>query len=395
MRRTKLILFTGSLEMGGIERNIFHLCSTLDRRRYEIEVWCNYAGQALQKNIERLGVVCRAFKEPSLGRHALVRLLRYNLPYQWRLWKSLRDSRPDILHVLGFPATYYGVLLGRLAGVRRIVFSVQDWDVWKEKSRVYRWLDSICSRLSSLVIADGKGAARLAVQNQGIQPRKVVVIYGGVDPEELAATKGRSETLKEFVLDPSRPVAAVIARLDVRKKGQHHFIRAISLVAAKAPQMQFLIVGGGPDEEYLRSLAEALAPEQRPRFAGFREDLGNVLEAVDIVVIPSLWESVPRILVEAMHCGKAVVATRVGDVEEVLDESCGILVRPASPRELAEALIALGNNPELRRNVGIAARQKIEAARLTTAECARQHDELYRGLLRGAFPPAESRLDSA
>jgi glycosyltransferase involved in cell wall biosynthesis len=293
----------------------------------------------------------------------------------------LARRRPEVLHIFGFPMAYYGVLLGRLAGVRRIIFTVQDWDVWK-RSRAYRWLDGVCSRLASLVIADGVGAKQLAVRAQGMPPKKFQVIYDGVNVGELAPSRSREEELRELGFDPCRPVAAVIARLDIRKKGQDIFLRAIPSVAREAPELQFLLVGGGPDEEALRRLARELPPEHLPRFAGFRTDLADLLHAVDIVVIPSLWESVPKILLEAMWCARAVVATRVGDIGEILDADCGILVRPGSPEEIAQALIRLARNPELRHALGSAAHRRVEAMGLTLEKSVCRYDETYHALLR-------------
>lgn len=379
VKRITLIFLTGSLEIGGTERNILHLVSALDRSRYDVEVWCNYGGQPLQAEIERRGIRCVALKEPSVGKHPLIRLLFHNLPYQCRLWWMLRRARPDVLHIFGFPMAYYGVLLGRLAGVRNIIFTVQDWDVWK-KSVVYRWLDRLCSRLAALVVADGEGARRLAIQSQGMPANKVIVVYDGVNVQELLPTKSREEVLREIGMDPLRPVAAVIARLDARKKGQDVFLKAIPAITDAVPDMQFLLVGGGPDEAELRELARGLSPEHRPFFAGFRPDPANVLNATDVLVIPSRWESVPKILLEAMWRRKAVVATRVGDIEEILDSSCGVLVPPDSPGEIADALIELGRNAALREQLATAAHGKIERMGLTLARSVERYDQIYRSL---------------
>jgi len=382
VKRIKLIFLTGSLEIGGTERNILHLASSLDRSQYDIEVWCNYEGQPLQKEIERLRIPCKALKAPSAGRRWFVRLFCHNLPYQWRLWRMLRQARPDVVHIFGFPMAYYGVLLGRLAGARRMLFTVQDWDVWK-KSAVYRWLDRVCSRLATVIIADGVGARSLAVRSQGMPARKVRVIYDGVNVQELTAAMPREGVLREIGLDPSRPVAAVIARLDMRKKGQDVLLEAIPAVASAVPHLQFLLVGGGPDEEELRRRAAQLPLRQRPKFAGFRTDLANVLNAIDILVIPSRWESVPKILLEGMWLRKAVVATRVGDIEEILDASCGALVAADSVQDIAHALIQLGKDGERRQRLGEAAHERIERMGLTLDRSIRQYDRLYHELARG------------
>jgi len=382
VKRIRLLFLTGSLNLGGTERNLLHLASALDRRRYEPAVWCIYRGHALQAEIERRGVPVRTFRDPSLGAPPARRFVE-NVRFQWRLWRALLRHRPDVLHIFGFPTAYYGVLLGRLAGVRRILFAVQDWDVWKGRSRLYRWLDSICSRLASRVIADGAGARRLAVQRQAMPPAKVTVIYDGVNAAEMTPSRPREGVLRDLGLDPARPVAGVVARLDVRKKGQDVFIAAIPAVCARCPQAQFLIVGDGPDGDGLRARARRLPPGQRPVFAGTRRDLADILAALDAVVIPSRWESVPKVLLEAMYLGRAVVAARVGDIGEILDETCGRLVPPDAPRALADAVVRLLLDEGLRLRLGRAARARIEARGLTLDRSAKRYDRMYRRLAAG------------
>ena len=381
MRRVRLVLLTGSLNIGGTERNVLHLASTLDPRRYDVEVWCIYRGHALEEALRRRGIRCRTFKDPSTGCGPLRRLLMHNVPFQWRLWRALRRHRPDVLHVFGFPAAYYGVLLGKLAGVRNVLFAVQDWDVWKGRSRIYRRLDGLCGRLATRIIADGAGASRVAVRRQGMPASRLKVIYDGVNIDELEPQRSREDVLAELGLDAARPVVAVIARLDVRKKGQDHFIAAIPAIAERTPEAQLLIVGGGPDEALVAELVRSI-PEPRPVLAGFREDLADILNAIDILVIPSLWESVPKILLEAMWCGAAVVATRVGDIEEVLDASCGVLIPPADPAAIAEAVSRLVVQPEERRALARKARERIESRGLTLRSSIRRYDTMYAELAR-------------
>ena len=379
MKRIRIVLLTGSLNIGGTERNVLHLACALDRRRYAVKVWCIYGGHPLQRELERRGIPCRTFKTPSSGGR-LSRILRSNLPFQWRLGRALRRARPDILHAFGFPTAYYAVLLGRLAGVRRVVFAVQDWDVWKGRSRVYRWLDALCSRLAAAVIADGAGARRLAVEKQGMPPNTVRVIYDGVNTEELRPLRPREAVRAELGLDAARPVAAVIARLDAKKKGQDLFIAAVPHALRLAPDLQFLLVGGGPDEALLREQAAGLPEGRRPVFAGFRADLADILNATDILVIPSRWESVPKVLLEAMWLRRAIVAARVGDIAEVLDPACGELVAPDAPRDLGEAVGRLARDAALRQRLGKEAHRRLVERGLTLGASVARYDRLYQAL---------------
>jgi len=379
MKRTRVRLFVGSLEIGGTERNVLHLSRRLCRDGFDVEVWCNYAGQPLEAMLRDAGVPCFSLKEPSLGRHPLVRLFRYNLPYQRRLFELLSRNRDAVIHVFGFPMTYYVVLLGALAGARKMVFTIQDWDVWK-KSAIYRCLDRLCSRAAARIIADGAGAAQLAVEEQGIDKNKVRVIYDGVDTAELRPTRPREATRASLGLKAGRVAVVVIARFDVRKKGQDVFLAAARRAIRDAPKAQFVLVGDGPDSGRIERIAADLPAAARPIFAGFRTDLADALEAADVLVIPSRWESVPKILLEAMWMKRPVIATRVGDVEEVFDERAGRLVPSDDPKRLAKAIVELVRDAHLRSRLGEAGRAMILEKRLTLDDSIRRVRREYETL---------------
>ena len=377
MNPVRVIFLTGSLRLGGTERNILHLATHLDRERFQVEVWSDYEGEPLQAELRKRNILCRSLKgAPSLGEPPLKRIFAHNLPYQRRLIDGLRAERDAVIHAFGFPMAYYAVLLGRLAGCRKIIFAVQDWDVWK-RSGIYGLLDRVCSRLAWRVVADGEGARRMAINRQGMASDRLVTIYDGVNAEELRAERPVEETKNDLGLSPERPTAGVIGRLDLVKKGQDVFLQALPQILAKAPDARFLIVGDGPDREEVARLARRLPAGSRPVLAGSRTDLADMLLALDVLVIPSRWESVPKILLEGMWLRRAVVATRVGDIPEILDETCGILVEPDDPAALAGAVARLLTEPLLRENLGGKAHARIVERGLTLDASVRAYERLY------------------
>lgn len=377
MNPKHILFLTGSLNLGGTERNILHLATRLDKEQFAVEVWSDYEGEPLQTELRKMGITCGSLKgAPSLGKGLLTRLFKHNLPYQWRLFKRLRKHRHGVAHAFGFPMAYYAVLLGRLAGCRRIVFAVQDWDVWK-RARVYRLLDWLCSRLAWRVVADGEGARLLAISRQRMSAQKVMTIYDGVNTAELQPQKSVAETRLTLGLQGTGPVVGMIARLDTAKKGQDVFLAAAEPIMRAHPEAQLLLVGGGPDQKKVERLVAGLPESARPALAGFRNDLGDVLRALDVLVIASRWESVPKILLEAMYLGKPVVATRVGDIEEIMDETCGVLIHADNAGALAQAVCALLAEPERRKALGETARKRIDERALTLNASVKQYEQLY------------------
>jgi glycosyltransferase involved in cell wall biosynthesis len=256
---------------------------------------------------------------------------------------------------------------------------VQDWDVWK-RSGVYGLLDRVCSRLAARVTADGEGARRLAIQRQGMARDKLVTIYDGVNTAELESARSVADIRRELRLDPNRLTIGMIARLDLAKKAQDVFIAAARIVREKAPQMQFLIVGDGPDRAAVERMVSEFPTDARPVMAGYRTDLADMLRVMDVLVVPSRWESVPKILLEGMWLERPVVATRVGDIHEVLDDDCGTLVPSDAPEKLAEAILSIVQDSDLRARLGRAAHERIVQRRLTLADSIRAYERLYDGL---------------
>jgi glycosyltransferase involved in cell wall biosynthesis len=147
------------------------------------------------------------------------------------------------------------------------------------------------------------------------------------------------------------PVAGVIARL-TEQKGHTYLFEALASTPELA-NVQLLVVGDGNLRSGLRAQVEALGLAARVHFLGARRDLGNLLAAMDVFVLPSLWEGLPLSLVLAMGGQVPVVATRVAGVPEVVDDGrTGLLVAPADSRALGGALARLFADPELRRTFG-------------------------------------------
>jgi len=379
VKRTEVIFLTGSLRLGGTERNILHLATALDRSRFDVEVWSDYEGEPIQQELRGRGIPCRSLKgAPSLGQPLWSRALRRNLPYQWHLRQMLSHRRRAVIHAFGFPMIYYAVILGRLAGCRRIVYAVQDWDVWK-RSGLYSGLDRLCSRLAAHAVADGEGARRLAVRRQGMASERISTIYDGVNAEELHPARTVSETRRSLGLAPDRVTVGVIARLDIRKKGQDVFLRAIERLGPGAGA-QFVLIGDGPDRARIEALAARLPAAIRPTLAGSRTDLADVLNALDVLAIPSRWESVPKVLLEGMWLRRAVIASRTGDIPEILDSGCGLLTPPGNAAALAQGIEALIANAVLRERLGEAARERIESRGLTLAGSIGRYAALYEAL---------------
>ena len=191
----------------------------------------------------------------------------------------------------------------------------------------------------------------------------------------------RGSLRAELGIPPETPVVAIVARL-VPIKAHEVFLRAARLVCAVLPSTQFLVVGDGERREALERLTAELGLGASVRFLGWRRDLERIYADAWVVALSSRNEGSPVSLIEAMAAERPVVATRVGGVPDLVDDGVtGCLVPPDDPGALAEALVALLQDPERRQVLGKAARERVIPA-FAAGRLVADVDALYRELLR-------------
>jgi glycosyltransferase involved in cell wall biosynthesis len=354
--RISLLLVCGSFNLGGSERNVLSIATGLDPARFRVSVLGFSGDGPLRAQLEACGipvaVVGWSFDPRRL----------------WADYGRLRDRitevAPDVMHLFNYPTIYFGVAAGVEAGVPVRVVAIQAYDTWKGWTE---WImDRLIRRAVTLYLADGEGTRRFAVTQQGLSPRRVKLLYDGPDFERLTPPAPRAILRQRLGVAPERPVVGMVGRLHDAHKGQSVFLASIARIPADNP-VQFVLVGGGADESMLRRRADELALGDRVVFAGPRLDLAEVLHALDVLAIPSLqYESVPKILLEGMAVGCPIVASRVGDIPEFLqDGSTGLLVEPGDAVSLAAAIQHLLACPDKARVLGKNAQTSLLSKGLT------------------------------
>jgi L-malate glycosyltransferase len=179
---------------------------------------------------------------------------------------------------------------------------------------------------------------------------------------------------------PDELIIGCCCRLLDKHKRVSDLIKAFARAHDRFPKAKLLLVGEGPDEAMLRSLASQLGVAEHVCFAGYQADTRPFYEVMDIFALASAYEGLPLALLEAMFARLPVVATRVGGIPTALKaDETGYLVEPKAPSELADKLIALVSDAPLRRSMGqaglVRARAEFSADRYVG-----QFDELYQRL---------------
>jgi len=234
-------------------------------------------------------------------------------------------------------------------------------------------------------------ARQAEIERARVSPDKVVTIYNGVQTNEFAALAARAAARgrRAFGIPAGAPLVGAVGRLH-RQKGFTDLITALAQVREHLPAVRLLLVGDGELRGDLEAHAQALGLSEVVTFAGLRTDIPEILAELDLFALPSLWEGLPNVVLEAMAAGLPVVATAVGGTPEVVvDGVSGLLVPPHDPAALAEALVFLLRDPGMRRKIGQAGRKRVGQC-FSVGQMVRKTEDLYETLLNGdALRPAD------
>ena len=246
------------------------------------------------------------------------------------LARRLRELRPYAVFAHHIGPLIYGGIAARLARVPLLYYV--EHDVWHYGNRRHRLLAMGCFRvLQPRVVAVSEHVrAALAKMMPGMQ---ITVIPPGIATDRYTPDN-KNDARNLLGLDPAWQIVGTVGRL-VPVKAQDILLRAISRLPER---VHCVIAGDGPELENLRSLADELGIALRTHFLGHRNDLWRVYPAFDVFCLPSEAEGLPRTVLEAQACGVPVVATNVGGVSEAICTKVGVLVPPANPIALAQAL---------------------------------------------------------
>jgi glycosyltransferase involved in cell wall biosynthesis len=242
------------------------------------------------------------------------------------------------------------------------------------------------------VIACYEGQARdVAATVHHVRPAcRLIAVPNGIDTRLYRPAPVNWNTHQELRRGASHVVLIIGHLSDV--KGYPTFLHAAARIASQLPGCLFLALGGettgpGPLERYER-LAGELGLRDRVRFLGFRSDVADVMRAADVVVLPSLSEGLPLVILEAMSCGKPVVATPVGGIPEALvDGETGLLVPPNDSEELAKAVVRVLGDRELAQRMAANGRQRAEM-HFSVKRMVNDVQALYHDLLVGSVHDA-------
>jgi len=268
-----------------------------------------------------------------------------------KLGRLFRRFRPDVVVTHMTKAGLLGRLAARAIGVPVIVHTYhgQGFQVFREhwKERFVLNVERCLARLSTGSIVVSEVQLQKFIQWRIGRPGSLRVIRYGLDLEPYLDSTTPRTLRQDLGLPVGAQLVGVIGRL-VAIKGQDIFIEAAASLVDRYPAAFFLLVGDGEYRSAYESLAAKLGIDKRVKFLGWRRDIPFVLANLDVAVLPTVldFEGTPLAVIEALAAGRAVVATSVGSVPEVVrNGETGLLVSPSDPGGLANAIAALLDDP--------------------------------------------------
>lgn len=365
----RLVYVIDSLRTGGTERHLVRLVRGLVLSGWQVSVYCLTRSGRFVEELEEMGVKVEGpASRPSKSLPGVLFAIRH-------LHEYLRRERPAVVHCYLPTSGLIGAVAGRLAGVPVVVTTRRSVHHFRgRRLLIYRLAAAITDRLSNAIVAVCEAAREQAIRER--TPRqKIVTVYNGVP-----LARGGHVRQNRFT---GSPVVGAIGSLHP-DKGHIFLIEAIPLVLEKLPHARFVLIGDGPERARLEGRVQDLGLGSRVDFLGERWDTTDLFVEFDIFVLPSVVEGMPNAILEAAVAGIPVVATRVGGVPEVIQDTLtGLLVEPGSSASLASALVRAGRDETLRDRWSRNA-QKLVATQFGEQEESSRTQELYVSLLAGA-----------
>ncbi len=337
----RLLYLVGQLGLGGLERQLFYLIESMDRRRYKpvVAVWGNSANNHYGPLIRALDVPVIALgSQPT--RLAKLQALR----------SLVSDLRPEVIHSYSFYTNIAAWWAARITGAIPIG-SVRN-NFIRDRRETGKVFGKLCGRWPTAQIFNSATAEENARKlRTPFRPRRIYVVKNGVDLDHFSPRR-----------HPEQGYLLAVGSLYPRKRWDR-LVRAVALVAAQGQHPEVVHAGSGPLREELVSLARKLGVERLFKFLGARHDIRELLADAAFLVHTAEDEGCPNVIMEAMACGRAVVATDAGDASYLIDNGeTGFVVARNDEAALSYHMAALISDHELCRQMGDAGRIKAEHA---------------------------------
>ena len=344
--RDRILFVIGTLDIGGAESQMVMLAKGLAARGWTVEVFALNCAGPLCDELEQYGI--GVFGNNGRGVRFFARGLDA-LTGVFALMAHCGRTRPHVVHAFLPLTNFLGALIARITLVPVVVTSRRALSNHQDRYRWSKWLDNVANKLSTHVVANSQAVAADVARRDDYPRAAIAVIANGIDMPRFANSGINRASMRAALGLRNDEIALVNVANLIPYKGHRDLLAAFERIAAGWPMAKLFLVGGDRGIlADLRSRAAQAGISNRVMFLGARDDIPELLSAMDIGVMASHEEGLPNALIEKLAAGLPVVATDVGGCAEVLSgmPNCH-LASPGNPTSLSESLsTVLASLPE-------------------------------------------------
>ena len=339
------------LELGGAQQNTLYCLLKHDRSKYNVFLVSGTEGILVKKaqQLKDVKVILLPGLKHELSPWSDLRCL-------FTLRKLFIKEKIDLVHTHSSKAGILGRLAARLAKVKIIVHTVHGFSFNEFqpvlKKKLYIFLERLAAKYTDKLIAVTGMDIEKGLKAKIGKPEKYTVIYSGFDLNEFTTLQNNAETKKGLGIEDGYKVVGMVACFKPQKNPLD-FVRMAGLVKEKHSKTRFLLVGDGELRPEIEKLIAGKNLQKDIIMTGWREDVARFIHVLDVFVLTSLWEGLPRVLPQAMCAKKPLVASAVdGSKEAVIDGKNGYLAAPGDYFALAERVVQLLLDEKLCKKMG-------------------------------------------
>ena len=339
--------------------NTFISMNGMDKKRYEVDLACAPGGTLIDL-VQSHQMKVIPFKYMTQPIHPLKDL--------WtliQLTAFLKKQHYDIIHTHNSKAGFIGRLAARLAGVPVIIHTVHGFafhdqePIWRQV--LFRALESAASRWCDKMIFISQPLIDWALRERIVNKDKIIKIYSGIELDQFQpVTKDiKNQIRTKWGLGPHDSVIGIVSKL-WEGKGHAVLIEAFQEIKNRINEAKLVIVGEGYLQDHLSDLVQRYGLNESVLFTGFQKNVSEIIATFDVAILPSFFEGMGRVLLEAMAMEKPVVASRVGGIPDLVDDGLnGFLISPGDVKELSDAIMKVLTDKDMADHMGKQGRKKV------------------------------------
>jgi glycosyltransferase involved in cell wall biosynthesis len=357
--KTRTAYIITRLELGGAQQSTLYCCEHLDRRKYEVYLLAG-AGGYLDLQTRLLPPDTHVWLVPWL-KHPVRPWA--DLCAFFRLVSFLKKEKIQIVHTHSSKAGILGRLAAAWVGVPVVIHTVHGWGFYEGQNplvkNVYCALERFCARLTGALIVVSEENKHYGLAHGIGNENQYRVFHSGIDPAAFKVSKDRAALVRKKLGLGGRPTVLVLSNFKSQKSPMT-VVEVMEKLAAKVPNAILLWAGDGEGRPKVEKAIRAKGLEKHVRLLGWRNDVADLLGASDVLLLTSIYEGLPRVVLQAMAAQKPVVATAVsGTPEAVKNEETGFLRQPGDVEGMAVDLACLLVDPGLAKKMGAAGRKRL------------------------------------